>query len=746
VWVRVLDGVGNVSNVLSDAFYIKKDTTPPVITDNMSSDFSNVWTSTGVGKIDIDFSDSGKSGISSMTYTVYTSTGETGTLVADNVLIASGTVGNVYLNDWNIDFDLLAHGTNYISVTVWDNASSSTTLVDAFKVLKDTQPPADITDLTATSGPLRGSVKLSWTASGDDGSLNDNIQGGYTVKYATYPITTTSLFDSASTYIQNWIPQSAGSTENNIIYGLEVGTTYYFAVKVYDKANNYSAISNSASSLPQTSNVFINEVYPGGSSGDDWVELYNNTSSDFNLNGWKIIYKQGALDTDAAEVGVWDGTSGDVIVSGGILKVDIASLDLSAADSYSVKLINPDGEVIDRVQWPVMSANYSYSRIYDGYDYFEIDPTPTPGYLNSISTKPVKLSEISYNSNWQFIELFNKGTSTLTLTNYSLRNSNGQLFRFTRKIYPDSYILIDSSTLSSDLLSWWNTFGSSGLNPDGDYIVLEDESGQIIDRVLWQGSNHILRDYYSNIIAAGDFAPANVNTSIIRINGEGSDTDSDSYDFASSSLITPFTRNTDYGQLADNNLIYPSQDSIIPYNFNIKLKLARDFSTGNNDIIAFIRTGGADDGNSPHIFRLSDIGIDLTSLSEQTTFYSYDSFTDIDGNKLVNNAIYKVIFTADTSTSSSKYIEVDNIIVDTSVHNIEVSSTNSKWFNEKAEDDIIKLKVINNSSNYDLLLSTVNIGFYQSDGTTPLTASELSNLINYVRIYKDSDLGVKDVY
>jgi hypothetical protein len=207
---------------------------------------------------------------------------------------------------------LLGHGTNYITARAIDYALSTTTVQDAFKILKDTQAPSQISDLAALPGPIGGSVSLTWTAPGDDGVLNNNTMGSYIIKYSTSEITSDALFDSATTYVQTWVPANAAIEESKVLYGLTSGITYYFAVKTKDKGNNTSVLSNQASSLPQTNSVYINEVYPSGASaGEDWIELYNNTDSTFTLTGWELVYNQGTIDLPGNEILVWTGTAID---------------------------------------------------------------------------------------------------------------------------------------------------------------------------------------------------------------------------------------------------------------------------------------------------------------------------------------------------------------------------------------------------------------------------------------------------
>jgi hypothetical protein len=751
VWVQAFDNAGNESIVISDAFYIKKDTTAPTITNNHSAGFDQTWRNSDAGAIyNVDFYDIGGSQISSMTYSAWTGTQETGTNSINNAIIASGTaMGNSYTQNWSVNFVLLAHGTNYITVRVWDWATSSATIIDAFKVLKDTQVPGNITSLIAAAGPTRGSIKLEWTAPGDDGTINNNTQGGYIVKYATYNITEV-LFDSASTYSQTWVPQNAGLLESKILYGFEVGKTYYFAVKTYDKANSTSAISNVPSTLPQTANVYINEVYAAGASAaDDWIELYNTTADTFTLTGWTIVYNQGSIDVPGLETTVWTGADVDRS-SVNVTFLITPSVNLNGAQSYHVLLKDNNGNLIDKVQWPILSSGQSFARISDGNaDFFETDPTRTRGYANSISTEPAKINEVSYGTlSDEFIELYNTGDSTPTLSGWSLRNSNSVEFGFTRKIYAKSYTGLAYTSMGQGAITWTSAFGSSGMNASGDYLALENNSGQVIDRVVWQsGTNYTLRNYKSALVSASAFAPANSTVSIGRQPQEGSDTEVDSTDFISMTSTTFMSRNNNAGTGLANTLSYPADNQFLPKKFKIDLTLGQNSVPGAGDNIVFIRTGGLADNYSPHIYRLSDIGFDLTSLSVQTTIQTGISFNDQDGYPLVNGTIYRLILNSDSSSASAPQIIRSTLTYDSSVHTATAFNTASVRLGTNTKNDMLKFGVSNNSpSGYNSVEITSVAVSLRDSNLNPLTNVQAQNLLKEILVVRDSTSGIVGTY
>lgn len=96
------------------------------------------------------------------------------------------------------------------------------------------------------------SVTLSWTAVGDDGL--DGTASVYDIRYATFEITD-SNWDSALQTNDEPTPQLAGAVETYTVNNLGSGTTYYFAIKVVDEADNWSGQSNVVTRTTQAANT-----------------------------------------------------------------------------------------------------------------------------------------------------------------------------------------------------------------------------------------------------------------------------------------------------------------------------------------------------------------------------------------------------------------------------------------------------------------------------------------------------------
>ncbi len=107
-------------------------------------------------------------------------------------------------------------------------------------ISQDNVEPGTITNLQAQTGG-KGEIKLSWTASGDDGYLGKTTS--YTLKYSTNFLNE-STWNSAIEVSAPPTPQSAGSSESFSISNLTPAQLYYIGIKAKDAAGNFSSLSN----------------------------------------------------------------------------------------------------------------------------------------------------------------------------------------------------------------------------------------------------------------------------------------------------------------------------------------------------------------------------------------------------------------------------------------------------------------------------------------------------------------------
>lgn len=142
-----------------------------------------------------------------------------------------------------VNFQLTSNETYYFQVYSFDIKPQGFFNLNFNQLAVDVTTPANITSLTASPGYSYGSVRLQWTATGDDGATGTAQMSE--IRYSTNgPLTDLTSFTTA-TYLSSPIPQSGGSTEDLFVYGLMERKTAWVAIKIWDDNGNTS-LSNSA--------------------------------------------------------------------------------------------------------------------------------------------------------------------------------------------------------------------------------------------------------------------------------------------------------------------------------------------------------------------------------------------------------------------------------------------------------------------------------------------------------------------
>jgi hypothetical protein len=129
--------------------------------------------------------------------------------------------------------------------------------------------------------------------------------------------------------------------------------------------------------------LLINEIY---ASGEDWIELYNSLETSVNIGGY-FIY-----DNEATKYQIPAGTT---IPAKGFLVLICNDLGTGLNTNFkltsggeTVYLENAGGTLIDRIEFPELSAGQTYGRYPDGSVNLAISGTPTQGITNGGSETP----------------------------------------------------------------------------------------------------------------------------------------------------------------------------------------------------------------------------------------------------------------------------------------------------------------------------------------------------------------------
>ena len=206
--LRVYDGDGNVT-VSSDAFYVKKDTTPVrIVTTPFPGNVSGPFAGDPGAVFAAAFSDPG--GIDTLQYSASANAGTADTgLVPWTTIVGPAYGPNSYSTPFALNFNLLRNNaTNYISIRGWDLAGSTQVVKDAFVVLKDTSGP-----YVAISTPVDGGFRSTMSV----------IAGTAFDLFGVQQVQVSVLWVAAGAY---WDSSAGGFTATgNPIWNLAQGTT-----------------------------------------------------------------------------------------------------------------------------------------------------------------------------------------------------------------------------------------------------------------------------------------------------------------------------------------------------------------------------------------------------------------------------------------------------------------------------------------------------------------------------------------
>ena len=239
VSVRVED-LATPANVTvsTDVFYVRRDTTPPVIVNNAVSPVG--WRLTDPGVFNVDFSDA-RSGLAYIRYSASGLAGSADAAVLGwtdiDTLVSSGS----YAVDWGVAFASLAGGaTNYISVRAIDMAGNTSTVPDAFKILKAAGSPG-VSLLSPSAAFISTASSVSGSASGGNDGVSVNF-----VEVWLKNLTNGNYYDGSAGTFTSGVPlwlRAAGAeawTLNIATYGLVNLSSYTAVARAYDSLARYS--------------------------------------------------------------------------------------------------------------------------------------------------------------------------------------------------------------------------------------------------------------------------------------------------------------------------------------------------------------------------------------------------------------------------------------------------------------------------------------------------------------------------
>ncbi len=344
------------------------------------------------------------------------------------------------------------------------------------------------------------------------------------------------------------------------------------------------------SECPLFSDVVINEFVsdPDGSDGGyEWVELYNASGAQIDLTGYLIAWEKGSSGGDAA---LPDALT---IRAGGFLLVGEASvkgadvvveLDLgNGGGGDGIYLVDPDGCPVDAVIYGESnddgitneagevaatwvenpSSGASAARLQDGYDTnnsrddFVLTSEPSPGAANPYVEPPVceidgadalVINELlpdpdGGDDGYEWVELYNAGNRAFRLDGWMLEVGKSDwsgdidyIFGGGVEIGPGEFLVIGGEGVpQADFVA---SSLSMGNGSDGDGVRLVDCLFEVVDTVVYGGSNEDLLEDDSGDVAESVAGAAGSNQSLAR-RYDGEDSDLSGADFWITDELTP---------------------------------------------------------------------------------------------------------------------------------------------------------------------------------------------------------------
>ncbi|MBI4369526.1 MAG: hypothetical protein HY547_04780 [Elusimicrobia bacterium] len=146
----------------------------------------------------------------------------------------------------------------------WGQISATTYTSTSFRhrggLLAGYSYPDTIRNLAITTGPWAGSIRLTFTSPGADGSVGN--ASSYVLKTAAAAIVDQTGFNDGTTYSQSWTPLAQGGSEAFTATGFTRDADLYARIEARDGDGNQAYYSNLASTKTPATLVSIT-VSPG---------------------------------------------------------------------------------------------------------------------------------------------------------------------------------------------------------------------------------------------------------------------------------------------------------------------------------------------------------------------------------------------------------------------------------------------------------------------------------------------------
>lgn len=290
-----------------------------------------------------------------------------------------------------------------------------------------------------------------------------------------------------------WFENATGSIIDIVQFpAMNVSQSYG---RIPDGAQNWELLNTitkgqANSSVTPDPTVLINEIFSRGTAEDpDWIEVYNDSNSEVNIEGW-LIYDSGGNGGTKPKKAF---PAGSIIPAKGFLVIVVDDADASgfglSSNGEEVWLEKPGGTLADQVVFPALAETESYGRYPDGTANWQVLPTVTKGAPNS-NVLPeegrIVMNELysrgtTENPDW--IEIYNDGNNEKDISGWLIYDSGGNGGTKPKKAFPAGSIIPAKGFLvivvdDADASGF-------GLSSNGEEVWLEDANSTIIDQVVF---------------------------------------------------------------------------------------------------------------------------------------------------------------------------------------------------------------------------------------------------------------------
>ncbi|HYF61784.1 MAG TPA: lamin tail domain-containing protein, partial [Herpetosiphonaceae bacterium] len=255
--------------------------------------------------------------------------------------------------------------------------------------------------------------------------------------------------------------------------------------------------------------LFINEFVPHPPKGQpEWIELYSTYTATVDLGGWQ-------LDDVAGGSRPLSIPAGTLIEPGQWAQI-ILSSNLLNDGGDEVRLLAPDGSVVDSASYGRTRHHNSLSRLPDGAGPWYSGTPLTPNAANQPAPEPppaaesapgsaaapgaLLITEVAYdlpadrdeNRN-EWVEITNPTTATVIVQGWTLRDNKAASPLPGLAVAPGEVVVLAAS---AELLGFYPAFSGTlalvgspklgnGLGNNGDQLLLIDGAGAVIDALSW---------------------------------------------------------------------------------------------------------------------------------------------------------------------------------------------------------------------------------------------------------------------